>query len=735
MSQSAPAASGYGDTYDIYRALNWTGILPLRPYTKWPPPDGYTGHDGIYPSFADMYTWAQDRPDDNLVLRLTDDMIGIDVDDYGEKNGGKTLAEAEKRWGALPPTYRSTSRDDGVSGIRLFKVPAGTAFPGKLEFEVDGVELGGIEIIQRHHRYVLCWPSHHDKTKKPYRWFDEAAGLATMNIPPAPANLPDLPQRWIDELSVTGHNGVDLGDAPYDIEQSLTDGEPSAKVAESLNEALTELTAGNSRHDSVLARVLGLLRHGKNGEDGVKSALAMLGAAFISTVTADRSRTAREASDEFGRMLYGERGRRLLAEDWWWPVPVAAPASVGPAPAPKLAAAVLSVEHLEQDFWEPAALKQIYEDALGRMLSPWAVLTHCVARVLNRVRPCVVLPPIIGYGSLNWFGAIVSASGGGKTAAENRAAELVFPGMSNIRNPGSGEGVAAQYWTKGTKKNPPQRLEAMMFYADEVDCVRALAKREGSNLMSVVRTGFSGGTLGFSYTKGNDLHVQAGTYRLTLVLSIQPARSGWLFEDADGGTPQRLMWFPGDDPRISDSVKERGKAIKLTIDLGANDWQKYPRELVIADEARKLIRSVRAQTARGETAALDGHALFSREKFAFALALLCGRTEMTLEGWRRSGIAADVSSYTRDWTQQVERTSGVNRAAAGGALRGVAQDAADDERVKRRVLRWALRTLNEAPGKQNKQTGRDHPWLLAALALGASSGLVAVTADGEWKLP
>jgi hypothetical protein len=53
---------------------------------------------------------------------------------------GATLGEGQKRWGALPPTYRSTSRGDGVSGIRLYRVPPGIKFS---ENRFDELGLGG----------------------------------------------------------------------------------------------------------------------------------------------------------------------------------------------------------------------------------------------------------------------------------------------------------------------------------------------------------------------------------------------------------------------------------------------------------------------------------------------------------------------------------------------------------------------------------------------------------------
>jgi hypothetical protein len=94
--------------------------LPLPPRNKTPPPTGYTGHDAGSPSYPDIETWKQENPRGNTSLRL-DGEVGIDVDAYNGKKGGQTLAEAEKRWGKLPPTYRSTSHDDG--GVRYSLLP------------------------------------------------------------------------------------------------------------------------------------------------------------------------------------------------------------------------------------------------------------------------------------------------------------------------------------------------------------------------------------------------------------------------------------------------------------------------------------------------------------------------------------------------------------------------------------------------------------------------------------
>jgi Bifunctional DNA primase/polymerase, N-terminal len=76
-------------------------------------PEGYTGRDSTDPSHTDIMAWAEEHPDGDVALRLSDDLASVDVDAYGTKTGAATLAEAEKRWGKLPPTFRTTSRRDG----------------------------------------------------------------------------------------------------------------------------------------------------------------------------------------------------------------------------------------------------------------------------------------------------------------------------------------------------------------------------------------------------------------------------------------------------------------------------------------------------------------------------------------------------------------------------------------------------------------------------------------------
>lgn len=407
----------------------------------------------------------------------------------------------------------------------------------------------------------------------------------------------------------------------------------------------------------------------------------------------------------------------------------------------------------EDDFWTAApALKQIYETAMARMVSPWAVLAYCAARILYLVPSSVELPGLVGTrGSLNWFAMVVDKSGGGKSAAASVAKELVcpmFPTKIKEKNPGSGEGMIDQFFDPPVAPaTKPTRREAVMFTTDEIDALTAMGQRQGGTTLSVLRTAFSGGTLGFSYvTKGRNVHIEEHTYRMTLVINAQPARCGALLADHGGGTPQRFMWFPANDLRPSMATADENHvppAIPLPHGLALLGRKR----IQIPGEARDLIIRTREQQLHGDTAALDGHALFCREKFAYALALLDGRTDMGEQDWRLSGVAAEVSSRTRAWVQAELGKSLEVEAKEVGKQRGIQFAAADEEKVHqqakaiRTVQDWVLKRLKDKGIQKTREltqacASRSRAWLKQALdGLLADELVVHDVAETTWHLP
>src|SRR5438093_9590281 len=112
----------YAEVAWLWRETGWAGVLPLPPGRKGPPPTGFTGWAGVDPSGPDVQTWI-DGPEGagNIALRLPHGVYGLDVDAYGDKEGAAALGELQTLYGQLPATWAVTSRDDCVSGIRLFR--------------------------------------------------------------------------------------------------------------------------------------------------------------------------------------------------------------------------------------------------------------------------------------------------------------------------------------------------------------------------------------------------------------------------------------------------------------------------------------------------------------------------------------------------------------------------------------------------------------------------------------
>jgi hypothetical protein len=305
----APVPRPYEAAAEQYWTAGWTGILPLPPQRKSPPAEGWTGWLGDWPSYADVLAWVEDRPRSNIGLRMPHGVLGIDVDSYGNKHGGYTRQQCELKWGLLPDTWRSTSRDDGVSGIYFFRVPPGLDWPGVLPG-------GDVETIHFGHRYAVAPPSLHPEGGRPYRWFDPH-GIVSTGIPRV-ADLPLLPVEWIVGLGAHPHTQqarADLDD--HGVTAFLT-GLPGHDAAccplmeqRSIAAARSVRDPEGSRHDKARDQVLALIRFAEQGHKGVDAALDKLRAAFIGSVTGDGSRTQREASAEWHRVLTG--GVRIVA--------------------------------------------------------------------------------------------------------------------------------------------------------------------------------------------------------------------------------------------------------------------------------------------------------------------------------------------------------------------------------------------------------------------------------------
>jgi hypothetical protein len=155
----------FRDFAEKYYAAGWIP-LTLDPQEKEPPPNRTTGRYPV-PTWDVIKSWIRNAKHHNIGVRMPDGMIGIDVDAYKE-GGPEQLAKLSAELGALPDTWISSARADGLSGIRYFRIPPGLHLPANLGT--------GIDIVQFRHRYAVAPPSIHPNGER-YKWYSPGSPL------------------------------------------------------------------------------------------------------------------------------------------------------------------------------------------------------------------------------------------------------------------------------------------------------------------------------------------------------------------------------------------------------------------------------------------------------------------------------------------------------------------------------------------------------------------------------
>lgn len=304
------AVRSFADSWQEYRKAGHRDTIPVD--GKVPPRGvvGFTGWTGRDPALAELRAWARKYGHLNIALRCPEGVAGIDVDAYKGKSGAATLAHLLRWLGPLPPTYISTARRpaDPISGIRWYRVPPGTVLAGQAG--------PGIEIIQRHHRYAVVWPSIHPETGSRYRWYLDRDDRP-LNFIPGPDSLPDLPAGWLEALESARSEARPAETASLQaarkwyVERAY--GEPCdymAALAEKAAIELREAAELGGLHDTACVATLRLFRAAAEGHPGLDECLAPLKPIFLS---ADRPRS-RGLADEW-RSVLRYSGKKVAPDD------------------------------------------------------------------------------------------------------------------------------------------------------------------------------------------------------------------------------------------------------------------------------------------------------------------------------------------------------------------------------------------------------------------------------------
>ncbi|CAN5601300.1 hypothetical protein BH24ACT5_BH24ACT5_17360 [soil metagenome] len=632
----------------VYIGLGWSPI-PLPAGKKWPPPNGITGWRGRYTTVTDLehFDWSG-----NIAIRLPSDVIGIDIDVYD--GGDASLAGLEERLGGLPPTRWSTSRTDG-SGIGLFRVPVGTVLvtdPAK-----------GIDIIQAHHRYVVCAPSIHPKTGQQYRWLDEADD-DYVDDPGEPGDLPDLPWAWIAGLASekTGAaNAATPAAADAFIAAHMSSTRPAA--LKGVRSSLTDVTVGG-RHDALVTAACWAMREAAAGLYPAEEAVAALHGWWL-TVMADEPQ--RREGGEFGGAILWGIGQAEADTDRVTQIRHTAPTGVNPDTGEILE----RDDPLDDKFWQTRqVLAHIRQAAHSRTRSAPAALGVVLARVATMVPHSVTLPASVGAPApLNLLINLVARSGGGKTTTAEIGRELVpidDPDILTDVPIGSGEGLSESFLGFVTEEQPDgksvkvrrQVRHSLMVYIDEGQVLSELGGRKGATLLPTLRTAWSGGVLGQANASLETYRrIEAHSYRLTAIIAVQYVQARGILADAAGGTPQRMLWFAATDSTIPDDPPEWP---------GELPWQPYDRvyfhghiqiPVNIGDEVRQrgLIQ------ARGEATGdeLDAHRDQLRLRVAALFGIIDGRNDIDDEDWWLAGRVLEHSIAVRSSIIQLARLDAV----------------------------------------------------------------------------
>jgi putative DNA primase/helicase len=311
--ESLRGARPWGDFVKKYFLAGWCP-LPLPPRKKSSPPTGTTGRYEM-PDKKAIQGWAKSRdPRCNIAIRVPDNVIGIDVDAYDAKAGRLSLSELEGEFGPLPDTWTLTSRSDGTSGIRFYRVPGGLHWPGEAKPDV--------QIVQHHHRYAVAYPSVHPDTRGVYLWYGPGDALdghpRSVSIEheiPSIDELAAMPSEWVEGLTsgrLWAELAVDLGATRGDIAdwiRARPSGEPCRLMRKQAESAVEELTSGvGGAHDALNSRVYALVALASEGHSGLDTVLSRVRSAFTTEVTrAGRKgrRGRREVGSEFLRVRDG----------------------------------------------------------------------------------------------------------------------------------------------------------------------------------------------------------------------------------------------------------------------------------------------------------------------------------------------------------------------------------------------------------------------------------------------
>lgn len=376
----------------------------------------------------------------------------------------------------------------------------------------------------------------------------------------------------------------------------------------------------------------------------------------------------------------------------------------------------------DDDLWTMRPfLQHVLQASRSRLVSPYATLGAIMARVAAFTPPSTCLPPFVGSTApLSLYVALRGRSGAGKSSPEGVARDLLPgnpPGCVGPLSLGSGEGLVEAFMElveetdgNGKKRKVKRQIySGALFSLDEGQLLGEIASRRGSTVLPVLRTAWSGGDPGQANASIETRRsLKPGSYAVGLISLWQDKAAALLLADVDGGTPQRFVWLPADDP---------GATIDRPPWPGKLEWERppgiaidkvhqpHPMDVDPAIEMEITVARVANLTNQIEESPLDAHRRLNKLKVAGVLAVLDGRHDITIDDWAIAEKIMGLSDQVRGWIEAEARRRAATVDVMAGE-RAVLRDAMVEQSQAARALHSAARAVWRACSRRETPVGR-----------------------------
>lgn len=347
------------------------------------------------------------------------------------------------------------------------------------------------------------------------------------------------------------------------------------------------------------------------------------------------------------------------------------------------------------EFWESRPeLRHIRDAAWAEDVMPEAALAHVLANLVAHVSPSVVLTNKKGEkrggSALGLYFAVAGASGAGKSDASACAQEML-----DVRRAGlvGGNAFSQEHPPVEIGDTPTRQGLTTLFQADaargerfgprtgylallDIDegaTLRDNAKMEQANPIPALCAAWTAARIGATNKGATRSRLERSSYRLSMVMNIQPKNAEWLLDRSAGdtGLTQRVLWalaYLHPDRPTPENIDHPHPG-KLTVVLpeecslvfdperalrsgGGTDWM--PAEgLVYMEPCAAELEALREErlfrVGGGLPEEFQEHALWNRRRVAAALCLLGGRMSVSDEDFELAGMFMAAHEEVRRW--------------------------------------------------------------------------------------